>query len=205
MRIRIATFCAAVLLINLIALAAQSEIVISNLNGDDGTESFNLNDVRSKAMGFTMGSGSDYVLEIATLRFETFGSNTQANIELWSNNNGLLGSKLETLSNPGSFNSSGIANYEFMSAGTTLQANQSYWLLAYGTSSGSRFDWMASDPGTAPTGSATHLGALYDDNGPPPTNDSSILNSYSITARVPEPTSFMMFGLAMAVMARRRR
>jgi hypothetical protein len=143
---------------------------------------------------------------VAAAGLETFGNNTQAFVEHWSNNNGQLGSKLETLVNP-MFGSSGIANYDFTSSSNTiLQSNQSYWLLAYGTANGSRFDWKASSPVQTPTGVATHFGALFDNNGPPPTSNSGILNSYSLSASaVPEPTSIAMFGIAMLGLARRRR
>ncbi len=54
--------------------------------------------------------------------------------------------------------------------------------MAYGVAGAAAYDWKASSPAETPTGLASHLGSLFDANGPPPTSNSSILCSYSVTA-----------------------
>jgi hypothetical protein len=134
-------------------------------------------------MGFTMPAGQDYSLLYVTLRLETFGAGVAPVVELWTDAGGLPGAPIETLANP-TFAPAGIANYDFASSGTTLTAGASYWVVAYGVAGADRYDWKASSPPQTPTGLATHLGTLYDANGPPPTGASSILCSYSVTAGI---------------------
>jgi len=164
-------------------------VLISNLPGNDASQSADLDELRNKGMGFTMPAGDDYVLEFATLRLETFGAVAPI-VQLWTDAAGLPGVMIETLTNP-TFAPSGIANYDFASSGTTLVAGESYWLVAYGTAGAARYDWKASSPPQTPTGLATHLGALFDTNGPPPTSTSSILTSYSLTAVVFDTMPFI--------------
>ncbi|HSL16765.1 MAG TPA: choice-of-anchor R domain-containing protein [Methylomirabilota bacterium] len=154
--------------------------LISNLPGNDATQSADLDELRNKGMGFTMPAGQDYILDHVTLRLETFGAVSPI-VQLWTNSGGLPGAVIETLTNP-SFAPSGIAEYDFASAGTTLSAGTGYWIVAYGVAGAAQYNWKASSPAQTPTGLATHLGSLFDSNGPPPTSNSSILCSYSVTA-----------------------
>jgi hypothetical protein len=159
--------------------SAQADVLISNLPGNDGTQSADLDDLRNKGMGFTMPN-ADYTLDSATLRLETFGANVAPIIEIWNDVAGLPGAPLITLNNP-AFAASGIANYDFTPGGTfTLQADTTYWIVAYGQAGADQYDWKASSPGVVPTGLATHAGALFDTNGVPPTNTSSIICSYEL-------------------------
>lgn len=172
-------------------LLAQTTL-ISNLDGNDGTQAFDLDELRNKGMGFTMPAGQDYFLQHVTLRLETFGAVAPI-VQLWTNSGGVPGTPVETLTNP-TFAPSGIANYDFTSSGTTLTAGESYWVVAYGVAGAARYDWKASSPAQTPTGIATHLGTLFDANGPPPTGTSSILCSYSVTATV-VPVELMSFSI----------
>lgn len=162
--------------------AAAQVTLISNLDGDDGSQSANLNDTRNKGMGFTMPAGDDYVLDHVTLRLET-AVGIAPIVEIWTNAGGVPGSSIETLTNP-TFAPSGIANYDFASSGITLTAGESYWIVAYGPVGVTGYAWKASSPPQIPTGLANHLGATFDTNGPPPTTTSSIICSYSVTATV---------------------
>ena len=155
--------------------------LISNLPGNDGTQSADLGDLRIKALGFTMPAGDDYILDHVTLRLETLGTAPIPIVELWTNSGGQLGTLVETLINP-TFAPTGIAEYDFASLGSTLTAGAGYWVLAYGPAGATNYNWMASSPAETPTGLATHLGALWGTSGPPPTGASGILNSYSVTA-----------------------
>jgi hypothetical protein len=174
-----------VVLVVLACLAAEplraQTVLISNLPGNDGTQSADLDELRNKGMGFTMPAGPNYILNHVTLRLATFGA-VQPRVELWSNVAGLPGAMIEVLTNP-TFNPSGIANYDFTSpSGTTiLNAGTGYWIVAYGVAGAAQYDWKASSPAQNPTGLATHLGSLFDTNGPPPTTNSAIICSYSVT------------------------
>ena len=186
-----------VVLVFLACLTAQplqaQTTLISNLDGNDATQSADLDELRVKGMGFTMPAGDDYFLQYATLRLETFGAGVAPIVELWTSVGGLPGAPIETLTNP-TFASSGIANYDFTSSGTTLTAGESYWLVAYGVAGADRYDWKASSPAQTPTGLAIHLGALFDADGPPPTTTSSILCSYSVSAII-VPVELMSFSI----------
>jgi hypothetical protein len=173
-------------------LLAQTTL-ISNLPGNDGTQAADLDELRNKGMGFTMPAGDDYFLQYVTLRLETFGAGVAPIVELWTDAAGLPGAPIETLTNP-TFAPSGIANYDFTSSGSTLTAGASYWLVAYGVAGAAQYNWKASSPALEPTGLATHLGALFDTNGPPPTGTSSILCSYSVTGTV-VPVELMSFSI----------
>ena len=166
--------------------------LISNLPGNDGTQSADLDELRNKGMGFSMPAGQDYILDHVTLRLETFGAVSPI-VQLWTNSGGLPGAVIETLSNP-TFAPSGIANYDFTSSGTTLTAGSSYWIVAYGVAGAPGYNWKASSPAQPPTGLATHLGATFDSDGPPPTATSSILCSYSVTGVI-VPVELMGFSV----------
>ncbi len=171
-----------------VGLVAQAETLISNLPGNDGTQSATLNDLRNKGMGFTMPAGSAYYLDRAVLRLYTTGPNVQPIVEIWSDVGGIPSASLITLTNP-TFEPSGIANYEFTPPSAfTLEAGRTYWVITYGTANGDHFGWMASDPYVIPIGLATHFGARFDEDGPPPTGSSYTVNSYAIEGTlVPEP------------------
>jgi hypothetical protein len=183
--LRLSNTVRAAIVVALMCLAAQPVLaqvtIISNLDGNDGTQSADVNNLRVKALGFLMPAGDDYFLDYVTLRLETFGAGVAPIVELWTNAGGQLGSLVETLSNP-AFAASGIANYDFASSGSTLTAGSGYWVLVYGVAGADQFDWKASSPSQTPTGIASHLGALWGTTGPPPTGSSSIINSYSVTA-----------------------
>jgi hypothetical protein len=185
-------------LVILACLAAQplraQTVLISNLPGNDASQSADLDELRNKGMGFTMPAGPNYILNHVTLRLETFGA-VQPIVELWTNVGGVPGAPIETLTNP-TFNPSGIASYDFTSpSGTTiLTAGTGYWIVAYGVAGAAQYDWKASSPAQTPTGLATHLGSLFDTNGPPPTTNSTIICSYSVTG-TQVPVELMNFSI----------
>lgn len=73
--VRIARTVVLVMLAWLVAqpLRAQT-VLISNLPGNDGSQSADLDELRNKGMGFTMPAGPNYILNHVTLRLETFGA-----------------------------------------------------------------------------------------------------------------------------------
>jgi hypothetical protein len=168
-----------VLVCGVVTSSARATELISNLPGNDGTQAADLDELRNKGMGFTT-PGEQYRLTSATLRLETFGANVAPIVEIWDDVGGNPGTSLVTLLNP-TFAASGIANYEFVPPGTfMLLPNTTYWIVAYGQAGADRYDWKASSPAVTPTGLATHAGARFDSNGPPPTTVSSILCSYAV-------------------------
>lgn len=185
--------------------AVSADVIISNLDGNDGSQSADLDALRVKGMGFTMPAGDDWTMDFATIRLRANGAGIEPIVQIWSDVGGAPDAVIDTLVNP-SFADSGIVNYEFEPSGSvTLEAGATYWLIVYGTGVGSTFDWMASSPAQTPTGVATHAGALFDTDGPPPGNNSSILNSYSINATlVPAPSSLALLGLGVLAARRRR-
>src|SRR4051812_38817302 len=99
-----------------VTLAPESyaATIISNLNGNDLTQSAALDTSRNKAMGFSMPVGVDYSLYTVTLRLDVASLTPNPTVQLWSNNGGtgLPSSALITLNNP-TINSIGISNYVF--------------------------------------------------------------------------------------------
>ncbi|MEW6249804.1 MAG: choice-of-anchor R domain-containing protein [Planctomycetota bacterium] len=206
MKIPVRVFVPLLALAMAVAAGAQDSVtLISNLDGNDGTQAADLDNLRNKGMGFTMPAGLDYFLDRAILRLETFGANVQPIVEIWDDVAGLPSSMLIRLNNP-TFGASGIANYVFVPPTPfALAPSVTYWLVAYGTATGDRFDWKASSPAQVPTGLATHFGTKFDANGPPPTGASSILCSYAIEGTViPEPSAGLALALALVGALRRR-
>lgn len=189
------------------APSASADLLISNLPGNDGTQTAGIDTLRCKGMGFTMPGGLGYYLDSATLRLRTYSANTIPVIQIWSDSGGVPGAPLITLDNP-VFNPSGIANYDFTPGVTfTLEADTAYWLVASGAAGGTAYDWMASIPAQTPTGLATHSGCMWGTTGVPPNLQSSILVSYELHGTpVPAPAAgLVLAGLGGLGLRRRRR
>ncbi|MEX2242417.1 MAG: choice-of-anchor R domain-containing protein [Fimbriimonadaceae bacterium] len=213
MRERTRLLYAALAATALCAPASAIEI-IGNMPGNDGTSTFmnapgggsNGGGVfDSKAAGFTMPGGLDYTLDFMTLRLEYFTSDSVPMIELYSDAGG-PSTLIHTLSaGPVVV---GIDNFVFTPTSTvTLSAATTYWMVVWNNASvANSFRWLASTPSQAPTGIATNAGYRFSNGGPPPTGNSTTLNTYSVNATVvPEPATMAALGLGALALVRRRR
>lgn len=197
----------AAIIVALLAGQASADILISNLPGNDGSQSAALEGGRIKAMGFTMPAGVDYFLDSADVRLRVDGLEVDPLVRIFSDSGGLPSTSLAELNDP-TISSIGIETYSFTpGAPLVLEAGATYWLVVY-NEGGSSIDWMASSPSQTPTGLASHAGSLFSTGtGPnPPTGSSSILTSYAIMATpVPAPGALALAALGGVFAARRRR
>ena len=187
-------------------------ILISNLNGNDGTATSSFTNGRNKGMGFTMPGATTYQLDNVTLRLNVpsgAASFIHPIVQIWSNTaSNFPGSSLVTLIDPSFASSFGVANCPFTppTAFALLPAT-TYWLVVSDSNTNDfGFDWEASSPAVTPTGLATHFGQFFDQDGTPPTGSSTILNSYALNATlVPEPASGFLAILGLtSILAMRR-
>ncbi len=182
---------------------ASADPVISNLPGNDLTQTAGINGTtRTKGMGFAMPAGTDYFLDDVVARLNITDLTVRPVFEVFSDAGGSPGAWLTTLANP-AITSLGIANYSFTPSGSfTLVGGTSYWIIA--SSANATYDWKANSPSITPTGIATHIGATFGSY--VPSSPSSILVSYQINGTVvPAPGAFAVLSFGGLLAARRRR
>ncbi len=191
-----------VLALMIAAGQASADVIISNMPGNDGSQSAGINSsTRTKGMGFTMGADA-YFLSDITMRLDITDVNAVPVIEIFTDAGGVPGVSLTTLLNP-TIDTLGIANYAFTPAGSfTLDGGTSYWIVASAMNDTNVYSWKASSPSQTPMGIATHIGATWGTY--PPQNSSSILVSYEINGFIPAPSSLALLGLGGLTLRRRR-
>ncbi|MFG0284731.1 MAG: choice-of-anchor R domain-containing protein [Phycisphaerales bacterium JB039] len=176
--------------LTVVAATAGADEIISNLPGNDGSQSAALEGGRIKAMGFTMPAGEDYNLDSVDVRLDVTGD-VDPLVRIFSDSGGVPTTELAELVDPAVIGV-GIETYSFTPPATlALEGGQTYWIVVYNIGAGS-IDWKASSPGIIPTGIATHAGGYFSTtSGPlPPTTSSTILNSYGVQAT---PVSAMCY------------
>lgn len=194
----------------MVCTSAMAVPIISNLPGNDGSASTIAASTGNfaKAAGFTMGA-SNFSLDSVTLRLRVNDPAATLTVQLFSDAGGApVGLALVDFTNP--VLPAGMSSFVFVpTAAFLLDAGTTYWVAATGLSPTSDgIEWLASAPGVAPTGLATSAGYTFSSAGVyPPTNGSSIFNSYQVdgTAVVAEPTTLVLSALGLAALGFRRR
>jgi uncharacterized protein (TIGR03382 family) len=196
------------------ASVSMADVIIGNMPGNDGTSTFmnaplggaNGGSVHdSKAAGFVMPAGDPYTLDFVTLRLAFFDTDSVPMVQLYSNAGTVPGSLIHTLSNP----TISVTTDDFVFTPTstvTLDAGETYWIVVWNDAPvANSFRWMANSPSIVPTGVAINAGYRFSNGGPPPTGNSTTLNSYSVNATIiPAPSGLALLGLGLVALRRRR-
>ncbi|MGE3313036.1 MAG: choice-of-anchor R domain-containing protein [Limisphaerales bacterium] len=192
--------------------SSSASVILSNLDGNDGTGTLLGGSTRSKAMGFQIGS-SAVTLDSVTLRLEIVDfTSVDIDVALFDDTGATQpGSSLMTFSNP-TISANGIANFTFDApSNPTLDAGETYWIVVRDHSTATTTRWMANSPSVTPTDptpstiDALHVGTKFSTLAYPPTGSSAILTSYALTA-IPEPAQLVAAGaLVLGTFAAGRR
>lgn len=190
---------------------ASADVILGNYPiTNDGTQTADVDNLRQKALRFTMPAGVDYNITSIVLRLGNYHATDVPILEIRDFNGtttspgaGVVGSFIAPLGG-GAAN----ADYSFAPSGSiTLLAGSSYWIVLRGDSAATSFDWKAASPGVTPTGIATFgPGNLFTSNGGTTWATSTTLTSFVINGTpVPAPGVLAMIGVAALVGSRRRR
>ncbi|MEI6427800.1 MAG: choice-of-anchor R domain-containing protein [Pseudanabaena sp. ELA607] len=138
---------------------ADAITLIGNYSStNDGSVTFISTSARQKAIGFTLPTGKDYILDSITLRLQNYSTtaNDVARLRIYQDvnktstnpNGAILQSVMFT--NPSS-SSNKTNNFTFTPTSTiTFKADTRYWLLVDATAG--NYNWRANNAGITPTG-----------------------------------------------------
>jgi hypothetical protein len=186
--------------------SASAVTLISNMPGNDATQTAGVSTLRGKGMAFTTAAGTPYIINSVDVRLNVPTPATMNPIlQLFSDTGANLpGTALHTFTDP-VFTTPGINTYTF-TGNFLMSASTKYWLVMFAEAGSSTFDWKASSPAQTPTGIATHSGSLFTTNSGSTWTVSTTLTSYSIQATaVPEPATMAALAIGMAAVIRRRK
>lgn len=156
--------------------------LISNLAGAENSD-ISLDSGRVAAVGFTMPDSS-YRLTVLRLKLRMgAGESDSIVVRLFRNSGGNPGSPIFTFNGPilpVENNQPNVTTFTPPSL-YTLQADSTYWIVAYNAGSGS-VGWTTGSPSLTPTGLATFAGARVDSiQAPtPPTSDTNAIGQFSV-------------------------
>lgn len=164
-------------------------VLISNLEGMENSDiSLNAAQGRSAAVGFTMPA-QPHTLDTLNLKFRTLEAPEPESlvVRLFDNNaEDNPGTALLSFITPTIPANAPSEVFPFMPEESfTLEANTTYWVVAYFTGTGSP-GWTSGNPSLVPTGVADHFGAKFNPNvlPDPPTTDSDFWGQYAIVGRL---------------------
>ena len=184
-------------LLGLAAAPGQAQtVIIGNIPQANDSFLTAFGNMGSKAQGFTMTS--DYLLTSATIRL-IVPTGDAADFSLYSNgadNN--PDTPLVSFSDP-TFSTTAATDYDFTaSAPFTLLSGQTYWLVGNTSADTLGIDWLASAPPVTPTGDgATYFGARFSSNSTPPTEISSLINTFAIDGTTPASAASEPYAMAI--------
>lgn len=156
--------------------------LISNLSGAENAE-ISLDSGRVAAVGFTMPDTS-YKLTTARLKLRMgAGESDSIVVRLFRNSGGNPSTPILTFNQPlfpVENNQPSVTTFTPQTL-YTLQADSTYWIVAYNAGSGS-VGWTTGSPSLTPTGIATFAGARLDSliAPTPPTSTTNAIGQFSV-------------------------
>lgn len=189
---------------------AGADVLIGNYPPtNDSTQSADVDNLRQKAIMFTMPAGSSYDITSITLRLGNYitpGDGAILELRDHTGVNTAPGATVLGMFTAPLSNSSAIGDFVFSPVGTiTVLPGTAYWIVARGVDAATSYDWKGSSPGKTPTGIATYGSNLFTSNGGTSWSNSSIINTFQIDGVIPAPGTAALLGLGGLIALRRRR
>lgn len=168
--------CLAAASFSALPVAARATVLISNLPPTyvpGTTTGTTINSAASgvqdsKAAGFTLPAGSNYLLTDVILRLQ-LATTSVPQVAIYGTTAGNPGTLLQTLANP-TLTANAVVDLTFTSSSPlTLAAGTTYWVVVSNAATvDDGFSWYASNPAVTPTGIATSAGYRFSNGAPPP-------------------------------------
>ena len=191
--------------------SVQADTVIGNFPyANTTTTSADLDNLRWKALSFTMGADS-YDITQLTLTLGNYTSDIDVPVvQIRADVGGLDpgAAVIGWFTAPASA-STLITDHVFSpTAAFSLTAGTKYWLFVGGAAATTSFDWRGNSPAIVPTGLGASYGgdSRFTANGGTTWSNSATLNSFVLEGTiVPGPAALALLGLAGVIGSRRRR